>query len=506
VSRRERLRQHRAMRVLPTAWISSANRRRVLVLGPVAIALLGAILYIAQTRRASDDRRWVDHAREVLTLTNRIRTRLLDAETNQRGYMLTRDSSFLRPMRTVKPQTLQALARLRVLAHEHAEQEPRINELGIVVDAKLAELEHTMSLAESGQRDSALRVIRGGQGKAMMDEARSILGLLDSAETQLLVQRARAEQRASGGAILLLLSGGVLALLLGMLANARMGGAIQERDAALRALTNANVQLERQIASERAARAEAESANRAKSDFLSTMSHELRTPLNAISGYVDLLQLGIRGTLNEAQLDDLHRIKRSGHHLLSLINDVLNFARLEAGRVDFNLRDVDVSDVLSDIETIVKPLIVARQLSFRMSSCEEIDGIVVHADPERLRQVLGNLLSNAIKFTSPGGHITVRCEAADNGRVDILVSDTGRGIPDDQLARIFDAFVQVDRHLTHDSQQGVGLGLAISRDLVRRMGGELSVESRLSEGSTFRVTLQAGAQKRVASPEAAGAT
>jgi PAS domain S-box-containing protein len=232
----------------------------------------------------------------------------------------------------------------------------------------------------------------------------------------------------------------------------------------------------------------AEQANRAKAEFLANMSHELRTPLNAIAGYADLLLLGVRGELGPAARGDVERIRRSGQHLLSLINDILNFAKVEAGHLSYHLEAVPLAALLADLETLVAPQVAQRGLNY----ASRADGVDTSAwaDAEKTRQVLLNLVTNAIKFTEPGGRITVSCERADDG-VRIRVRDTGRGIPPEQIGRIFDPFVQVDRHLTADSQQGVGLGLAISRDLARGMGGDLSVESAVGVGSTFTLRLPA---------------
>jgi PAS domain S-box-containing protein len=231
----------------------------------------------------------------------------------------------------------------------------------------------------------------------------------------------------------------------------------------------------------------AEQANRAKAEFLANMSHELRTPLNAIAGYADLLLLGVRGELNDAVRGDVERVRRSGQHLLSLINDILNFAKIEAGQLSYQLEPVPVSSLLADLETLVTPQVAQRGLVY-----ESMDGDDANAwaDAEKTRQIVLNLVTNAIKFTEPGGRITVWTDRAEGG-VRVHVRDTGRGIPSEQLGRIFDPFVQVDRHLTSESQQGVGLGLAISRDLARGMGGDLGVRSAPGEGSTFTLWLPA---------------
>jgi signal transduction histidine kinase len=245
-------------------------------------------------------------------------------------------------------------------------------------------------------------------------------------------------------------------------------------------------ELEMQAEALETARAEAEEANRAKSDFLATMSHELRTPLNAIGGYADLLLEGIRGDLTPQQRSFVERMKRSGQHLLGLINDILNFAKLEAGRVEFHVDDVPIVPLLQSLEELVRPQVDTKTLAFTQRVAA--DDLLVRADAEKVRQVLINLVTNAVKFTEPGGRIDVECHGDDRA-VHIAVHDTGRGIAAEHLSRIFDPFVQVDRESTPTHQQGVGLGLAISRDLVLGMGGALTATSAPGHGSTFTLSL-----------------
>jgi PAS domain S-box-containing protein len=236
---------------------------------------------------------------------------------------------------------------------------------------------------------------------------------------------------------------------------------------------------------ERRAREEAELANRAKGEFLTTMSHELRTPLNAISGYVELMQLGIHGPVTPEQEEDLRRIRRASEHQLALINDILNFARLEAGKVEYSIAEIALDEVLAGIEALILPQAAAKNLSYRYEPADA--GMKVRADREKLQQILVNLLSNAVKFTDEGSVVLRSSNGA--GRVRISVVDTGRGIPEAKQRSVFDPFVQVDRHRTQESQQGIGLGLAISRDLARGMSGDLTVVSELGVGSTFTLIL-----------------
>ncbi|MDQ2930422.1 MAG: ATP-binding protein [Gemmatimonadota bacterium] len=235
-----------------------------------------------------------------------------------------------------------------------------------------------------------------------------------------------------------------------------------------------------------AARIEAENANRAKSEFLANMSHELRTPLNAIAGYVELLDMEIRGPITPAQREDLARIRVSQKLLLRLVNDVLNFAKLESGHVDVKVKEVDVSKALAAIEPLVLPQLMAKGLHFDTDSCS--DELRATADPEKLEQILLNLLSNAIKFTPADGAIAMSCESTEL-TVTISVADTGRGIPHEKQDGIFEPFVRVDEGFTRKTE-GTGLGLAISRNLARAMGGELSVKSTPGDGATFTLTLR----------------
>jgi PAS domain S-box-containing protein len=246
------------------------------------------------------------------------------------------------------------------------------------------------------------------------------------------------------------------------------------------------------------ARASAEAANRSKSEFLAVMSHELRTPLNAIDGYAELLAMGVHGPLTDEQRDDIERIRRSERHLLGLINEVLNYTRLEAGAVSYDCVAVPLDEVIATCDALTAPQRAAKKLSFSIDGCTP--DLLVHADRERLQQVLLNLLSNAIKFTTAGGRITVDVVAVDD-RVEVAVTDTGRGIAIEELGRIFEPFVQVDARYTR-THDGVGLGLAISRDLARGMGGDLTVASMPGVGSTFTLTLVRSPADRVAQSEA----
>jgi signal transduction histidine kinase len=255
--------------------------------------------------------------------------------------------------------------------------------------------------------------------------------------------------------------------------------------AALQALEFSNEQLGAALAEASEARRMAEHANNAKTQFLRAMSHELRTPLNAISGYTEILEMGIRGTVNPEQTKDLGRIKRAAAYLLRLINDILTIARMEGAR-PLNLVAIPVNQMLAEVDGLCALQAKARGLTLTITPCR--GEVLVMADAERFQQILLNLLTNAIKFTPNGGSVEVTAYSV-AGIFQLRVKDTGVGIRLLDIDRVFQPFVQIDRHLTSDTQQGVGLGLSISRELARAMHGDLTLQSIEGIGSTFTLTL-----------------
>ena len=234
------------------------------------------------------------------------------------------------------------------------------------------------------------------------------------------------------------------------------------------------------------ARKAADVASAAKARFLSMMSHDLRTPLTAIAGYAGLLAKGIDGPLNDEQREDVEAIRDAVQQMLALMNDILSFAQLESGRIQVKPQPVVIAEAIDRAEILMRVQFTDRNLKFVRDRCP-VD-VIASADSARLQQVLLNLLTNAAKFTQPGGTISVRCERRGSA-VAIDVSDTGVGIPQDRLSEIFEPFVQVRSDKGPPSGHGVGLGLSISRDLTRAMGGDLKVASELGKGSTFTITL-----------------
>jgi signal transduction histidine kinase len=232
-------------------------------------------------------------------------------------------------------------------------------------------------------------------------------------------------------------------------------------------------------------RRSAEDANRAKTAFLGAMSHELRTPLNAIGGYIELLDMGLRGPVTDEQHADFARVRTNQQHLTILITEILNFVRVGTGGISYAIGDINGRDALKYAIELIEPLITQRKLIFDGISGDP--GLVARADPEKVTQILVNLMSNAIKFTASGGHIRAECAATDDS-VALSIIDTGIGVNSEKLEAIFEPFVQLKDGLS-DRESGVGLGLAISRDLARAMKGDITVKSVEGEGARFTLVL-----------------
>lgn len=265
----------------------------------------------------------------------------------------------------------------------------------------------------------------------------------------------------------------------------------------------------RQLTSEREARLEAEAMSQAKSDFLAIMSHELRTPLNAVLGYSELMELGIAGPINDKQREQLGRIRMSSKHLLGLVNQLLDLAKVEAGRLSVVSAPSSSGEAIDAALALLQPQAEAKGLELADVRVPGIQPIYI-GDESRVRQILLNLLSNAVKFTPPGGRVTIDAGLTDKSEIGarlhaerkyvfFRITDTGIGIPDEKLLAVFDPFVQAESGTTR-SIEGSGLGLTISRRLARLMGGDLTVRSKVGDGSVFTLCVPAETESLEGAP------
>lgn len=270
-------------------------------------------------------------------------------------------------------------------------------------------------------------------------------------------------------------------------------------EARTEALAVALARTEASLAERDRARAEAEEARRAvqaasdaKGRFVNMISHELRTPLGAIAGYAALLEEQVAGPLSPEQREYIGRIRHNQTHLLRLVDELLDLAKIESGQFPLHIASVPAHAVLDGVKDMIEPQMHASQLHLDVASCDP--GVHFHADGERVAQIILNLLSNAVKFTDAGGVVKITTVVTEDW-IDLRVRDTGTGIPAEKLEAVFEPFFQVDATNTRGGG-GTGLGLAISRELARSMGGDLTIESTFGEGSTFTLRLPRGGPAR----------
>ena len=258
-------------------------------------------------------------------------------------------------------------------------------------------------------------------------------------------------------------------------------------------------ELELALQGEQTARREAEAANRIKSELFARLSHEFRTPLHAVSGYLEILQQNIHGNLNEEQRRDVERIHQAQEHLLTLVNMILDFAKLEGGPIELSMAEIPVEETLRGAEALVAPQFAKKGVRYNHRNGDP--AVSIFADREKVQQIIVNLLANAVKFTNPGGAVDLEWRLEDKSLL-VRVRDTGSGVPDEKLEQIFEPFVQL-RSPGSVPTGGTGLGLAISRDLARAMGGDVTATSTVGVGSVF--TLALPIRKRAGSSALSGA-
>jgi signal transduction histidine kinase/DNA-binding response OmpR family regulator len=460
-----------------TTPVNLQSREGLALSFALAVVLLIAFLSYRSWNAFGRHADQVDVTRRTIAGINEFLLAVTNAETGQRGFLLTGEDRYLAPYRKACVDIPRILESLRTVTMNRPDQAQRLKTLNPLIDSKLRELALTIELRRTKGFDAAIAVVHTDRGRLLMAQVRGICSeILVVTDSRLADYSKEAQSSVDQGGLISVLGGASLFLLL-LLAHVAI-----QRDAARRqSMIGELQQSERRLES---LAEEAESANRAKSTFLSTMSHEIRTPMNAILGYAQLM-LRDPGLGADAKAN-LKIIGQSGEHLLRLINDILDMSKIEAGRTEINAITFNLSRVLDDIAAMVKLRAEAKALSFEML----VDGEsvpYVSADESKIRQVLINLLGNGIKFTKRGYvklHVTLEKRSADRLWLSARIEDSGSGITAQEQEKLFEPFRQSQRGL--NTQEGTGLGLAISRQFALLMGGDITVSSNPGRGSLFR--------------------
>ena len=475
----------------------TVRQKIAIALASAVLTLLVGVAALAVVIRLRGAIAAVDHTNAVIRNLDGALGAMVDAETGQRGYVITGDSSYLGPYRDGRVAVDSYFVALRQLVAGDPRQRARLDTLQELSEAKVHELDQSVGL-RAVNAAAALAHVRSGVGKALMDSARSVATHMTETERQRLAERDKARLRIRNLALGVIVSGTIGAFLLAFVTNRSIRSDVIAQQRTQEQLEmQAKLLEEQQVAMEETleqlrettsqaeeARDAAEVADRAKSDFLAVMSHELRTPLNAIVGYAELLHDGVAGPVSDVQREQLERVQLSARHLVELVDDILSFSRLESGTENIRVAAIELAEVTREAGALVEPVATAKGLSFAIEAPNE--PATFASDRAKVRQVLVNLLSNAIKFTDEGG-ISLQSRAEEKCVV-FEVTDTGIGIAPEHQEQVFETFWQVDQSATR-KRGGAGLGLSVSRRLARALGGDLSVESAIGKGSRFRFWL-----------------
>jgi signal transduction histidine kinase/DNA-binding response OmpR family regulator/HPt (histidine-containing phosphotransfer) domain-containing protein len=465
----------------------------------IVATLMGAALVVVlatglsfwafnQINQASEARK---HVRVVLSSADDLMSEVRDAETGQRGYLLTGNESFLEPYSNAHENSAGLLRRLQQLTALAAAQ----THLAIVaplIDAKFAEMAHVIDLRRQQDMAAVIALVSSGEGKRLMDTIRVEMSHFNRTEEDFQIQRDAEFESSMRHLYTLLLIASALALLVGLSfaywvyreGQQRLINRVHlETQHLLDILQLRNAELE-------SARAVAESANLAKSDFLANMSHEIRTPMNAIIG---MAYLALKTEMTPRQRDHIKKIQSSSRHLLGIINDILDFSKIEAGKLEFENTEFELEMVLGNVADLVAEKTSAKGLELVFEIDKNVPAFLI-GDPLRLGQILINYSNNAVKFTEQG-EIDIVIRIKEQSEHDVLlycsVHDTGIGLTPEQMGRLFQSFSQADTSTTRKFG-GTGLGLVIAKRLAELMGGEVGVDSQPGKGSTFWFTARLG--------------
>ncbi len=436
----------------------------------------------------------VNHAHEVVEQLDHLLAEMTDAETGQRGYLITGSVRYLAPYEQATAHIAETLHTIRTLTADPSAQEERLNRLVPLVASRLAIMRETMDLYDREGLAAARQHVLTDRGKTVMDDIRKLVGEMDRAERMVLLDRGAYAHASARLTRVVVLVSDLLALgLVGSSYVIAMRG-LAERRRHVVAVEEARGQAERQagelavLARDRdEARRAAQEASRLKSEFLAHTSHEIRTPMTALVGYTELL--GDPDLSPAERAEGLATVRRNGEHLMTIVNDILDLSKIESGRMTIERMACSPFALVAEVAAVLRPRAAHDGLDVEVGYRSPLPE-TIETDPTRLRQILLNLVGNAIKFT-PRGSVRLEVGPVEDTRLCFEVIDTGIGLDAEQQARLFTAFSQADASTTRRFG-GTGLGLAISKRLAGMLGGDLRVRSLPGEGSTFTLTIDVG--------------
>lgn len=436
--------------------------------GALATIMLVMVITFLAVKETERTLAWVTHTRQVQADLAKVLSKLQDAETGQRGFLLTGEDQYLEPFEGAINEIVGSIVHLQNLTKDNPSQTLNTKTLLVLAKDKIDELNQTIDLRRDQGLSAALDLVKTDVGKKLMDNIRQVIERIDIEETRLLAERESKfyNLRYFATAAFLLLLGLTISFPVYLVKRVRQFSEYREKSDRLLETAKFN----------------AEQANKAKSKFLSSMSHELRTPMNAILGFTQLIRIDSTNPLSEKQMGETDHVLKAGNHLLKLIDDVLDLSKIEAGHLDINKSVQNPAPIIEECSAVANHLISGKKVTF----IDQTEGLIlpeIDIDGTRFRQVLTNLLSNAIKYNRQNGTVTLTATTNNFGWLRFVISDTGLGIPDDKRDQVFEPFSRLG--MENSEISGSGIGLSITRQLVTEMGGEIGFASYYNVGSRF---------------------
>lgn len=444
-----------------------------LLLPIVSFGIVGIISYY-EINNFVDNENWVKHTYQVIGQADDVEKSMLDIETGERGYLLTHNTAFLEPYNSGIAHIHAQLDLLQLSTVDNPVQQTNLKTLALLIDQKIAFVNKTQTLGESGNTDVASALVKSLEGKKIMDNIRQVVIDIKNEENKLLNQRSQSSTIGAQNTINTILIGTAIAIVITIISTITIFQKMKQKEEIEN--TNIELHLETEKLKER---------DNAKSELSAMISHELKTPLVTISGYAEMLkEENVLGKLNSEQTHAVDTIISQTVKLSRLISDIMDAQKMDLKKMKFNKRDFAVEDIMDEQIQIHYRLMAEKNIEFTNTTKTNLK---IRSDPDRINQVFANLIKNAVDFVPQGGKIEINATTK-NGDVLFYVKDNGKGIPKEKQDDLFKKFYQIDTSLKR-SHGGTGLGLVICKGIVEALGGTIWLESQVGKGTTFYFTI-----------------